>query len=254
MGILSKLTGSMHNLTILLLLFFIVLSSLYLRQFPFSTLIAVGIVVAGDLIILKLHHKRMLKIPYSGIITGMIIGSVAPQNAPLRLIVLASIMALVAIFLIRTKRGNIFNPAAFGLLAALALFSTGDAWWASYPSLTLLGFTVPLTLLLVLATYEAKRLPTALGFVLAGALGGIIILGQISLGAFFASLFSINFYFAFIMLSEPKTSPHKRRGQVVYGAGVGLLFLTLASFGVQYPLLISLLLGNLGYMLYRQRG
>src|SRR5438445_360661 len=41
--------------------------------------------------------------------------------------------------------------------------------------------------------------------------------------------FSFPYYFAFIMVSEPKTSPYKKKEQIVFGIGTALLLATFTS-------------------------
>lgn len=254
MGIFARTAGSMHNLTIILLSFLIVLSSYFLGQFPTSVIIALATVLILEIPIIRFYKKHVLKVPYSGIITALIIGSVAPQNASPMLIVVASALAVAAIFAIRTKNGNIFNPAAFGLLVALAVFSVGDAWWAASASVNLYSLAIPFALLLALCAYEARRLLASLCFVAASLAIGIIFSGSFSPAVVVASFLGINFFFGFVMLPEPKTSPHKAGAQAVYGIGIAILYALLAISKISYPFLIALLVGNVVYAIYRKLG
>ncbi|HVA82899.1 MAG TPA: hypothetical protein VNF06_01920, partial [Candidatus Aquilonibacter sp.] len=142
MGIFSRTTGSMHNLTVILLALFAIWSSYLLGKFPYGILIALAVIVLGEFLIFRYYIKRTFKFPYSGIITGLIIGSVAPLGASPLVIFAACIAALFAKFGIRAKSGNIFNPATFGLIFGLGLLGVGDEWWAMAPSFNLAGFAI----------------------------------------------------------------------------------------------------------------
>ncbi len=59
-------------------------------------------------------------------------------------------------------------------------------------------------------------------------------------------------YFAFIIVSEPKTSPYAKNERVVFGVGIALLSVlaTLLS-GSHMGALMTLLPGNIVYAIYR---
>ncbi len=56
------------------------------------------------------------------------------------------------------------------------------------------------------------------------------------------------------MISDPKTSPHRKTLQALFGGGVAVTAALLTIAGVGYPLLISLLLANFAFGLYRLVG
>ncbi|MDE1869409.1 MAG: hypothetical protein KGH71_00285 [Candidatus Micrarchaeota archaeon] len=253
MGIFSRTTGSMHNLTVLLLALFALWSSYLLGKIPYGIILALAVIVFGEFLIFRYYIKRAFKFPYSGIITGFIIGSVAPLGAPPLAILLACMAALVAKFLIRGKSGNIFNPATFGLLLGLGALGIGDEWWAMAPNFSLAGFAIPIAIVLIVAAYEARRLASSASFLVV-SIALFLITGNSggSLGASAAALLGMNFYFAFIMIADPKTSPHKGIDQMAFGGGIAAISTALLIYGVPYSLLIALLAGNLGYFLYRR--
>ncbi|MDE1856928.1 MAG: RnfABCDGE type electron transport complex subunit D [Candidatus Micrarchaeota archaeon] len=232
-----------------------IVSGYTLHALPISLVVAVASAGTIEILIRNIHRRHKFKIPFSGLITGLIIGSVAPINAPLALVVVAAAIAVASKFFIQYKSSNIFNPATIGLIVALPLFGLGDEWWIA-SNYNFYGLAVTLTPILVILAYEAKRLTTGMAFVLASlalalALGGTSI---VSAGGIAAALFGINYYFAFVMLIEPKTSPNGRYAQAAYGISVAALCFALALFRVPYPLLVSLLAGNTVYLAYRSRG
>lgn len=255
MRISNQPVSPMYLWAIALLSFMVVVSSYTLHAFPLSLILA--FVLAGfiEMVMRKCYLKLQFKIPFSGLITGLIIGCVAPINAPPLLILIAVVVAIASKFLIKYRGSNIFNPASIGLVAALAIFNLGDEWWAAN-SYNIYGVAVSITPLLIILAYEARRLTTAASFiavslVLAVALGD---LQTPSIANVLTLLFSLNYYFAFVMLIEPKTSPNERYAQAGYGAAVALLYWASASLRIAHPLLVTLLIGNLLYLIYRKYG
>lgn len=256
MKILGQPVSNMYLWTIALLSFLVIISSYTLHVFPLGLVFGILAAAIIEIVIRKYYLKHKFKIPYSGIITGLIIGSVAPINASLILIAIAVIIAIISKFFIQYRSSNIFNPASLGLIVALAIFGLGDEWWAA-GNYNIYGIAISLTPLLIILAWQAKRLTTAFSFVaiilvLNLILGGLI--HSISLSAVIALLFSVNYFFAFVMLIEPKTSPYNRYAQVVYGAGAALLYFVFAFYRTPYSLLVALLLANLAYLVYRRYG
>ncbi len=244
---------SMYFWAITLLLLCAAASSYALRAFPANLLAAVAACLLLDEVIKGLFLKKGFRLSASAAISGIIIGSVAPLNAPIAAVLAASAVAIVSKYLLRLKGRHIFNPAALGLLVSLFLFGLGDVWWAA-SGFNLAGFAVPVTLLLIIANYKADKLKASIPFLAVTAiLYGVtqfinVPFTPVGLLNFFASL---PFYFAFIMLSEPRTSPNAQKEQVTFGVMVALLFFILDSGNVKYAFFIALLAGNIAYSLYR---
>jgi Na+-translocating ferredoxin:NAD+ oxidoreductase RnfD subunit len=254
MRILNQPVSSMYLWTIALLSILAIISSYTLHTFPVPLILAIAVAGITEILIRKFYLKQVLKIPYSGLITGLIVGCVAPINVPLLLILIAGIIAVVSKFFIQYKSSNIFNPASIGLIAALAIFGLGDQWWVA-SNYNIYGIAITLTPILIILAYEAKRLPTALTFVAVSFMLALVLGGVVgSLTNILTIIFSINYFFAFVMLIEPKTSPNNNYAQIVYGGGISLLYLALAFLRIEYPLLIGLLIGNIFYVIYRKYG
>ncbi len=253
MRIFNQAIGSMYIWSILLIAIIAVAASYSVGQFPLSLIFAVIICAIAEILVNKFYLKRDAKIPFSGMITGLIIGVVAPINAPLLAILVAGIAAILSKFLIKVKSSNVFNPAAFGMLIGLGLFSIGDSWWIS-SGISLFGITVILTPLLIIVAYQAKRLHLALSSMVTVIAITLIISRSVSLTSLEVALLSINYFFLFVMLIEPKTSPHKGSAQIIYGVGVMLIYYLAGVVGVPYASFAALLIGNLCYAFYRYRG
>ncbi len=230
------------------------ISSYTLHVFPFSLLFAVALAIVTEVCITKFYLKRKLSIPFSAIITGLIIGSIALQSSSFLLIAVAVIIGILSKFFIKIKSVNVFNPAAIGLLVALTVFASGDVWWAA-SNYTIYGLTFSLVPILIIAAYNARRLTTSFSFIVVFFLISIAIghIHQFSVNALDTLLFSTNYYFAFVMLAEPRTSPIKSVAQAAYGSSMAVVYAAFAFYGVPHPFLVALLVGNVAYAIYRSR-
>ena len=246
--------STMHIWAITLLLIISAISSYTLNTFPYSMFISVITVLIVEIIFVKFYLKASLRLPQSAIITGLLIGMIVPQNAPVFLVIAASSIAVLSKFMIKVKHSPIFNPAAFGIIIALAIFHTGDIWWAS-SSYNLSGVIVSLTPLLAIPAYLSRRIAAGLAFIIASIIIGVIASGSLPLSAsgLISAVFSANYLFGMIMVGDPKTSPIGTKGQAAYGMLTAVLLFASGYSGMPYPFLISLLAANLLFMLYKNK-
>ncbi len=252
MKLFGQAVASMYLWVIALLLLLAAYSAYTLHQFPFSLVIAAILAPLVELAILY-ATKKPLKVPWSGMITGLIIGEVAPITTPVLAITIACIAAMLSKYFIRLKSSNVFNPATLGMLVGLGLFAIGDEWWGA-AGISLYGLAIPASIVLVIAAYEASRLVTALSFIISITVLSILLSGSVSLSGAGIALLGVNYFFALLMMADPKTSPHSNRAQAVYGAGVGVLYAFLAVLGIAYSYFLALLLGNILFAFYRYKG
>jgi len=178
--------------------------------------------------------RKKFRISENAIITGLIIGLVLAPGVQMEAVVLASVAAVGATLIITQKNRNIFNPAGFGLVAAAVFFKAPLGWWgaAAMPSLVYAGVPIAIVLFGGYIAYRARKLHQALAYVLAYG----------ALSMFFP--LSVNWFFAFIMISDPMTSPAKRNGGVLFGAIVAVAAFA-ASFGLpMYSEIAALMLAN----------
>ena len=163
--------------------------------------------------------------PYLGLITGLIIALLLAPNPVFALA--ASVIAIGSKYIIRIKKRNIFNPAAFALFI-LSIFGIVTAWWGA-----LYWIVVPLGLLVA---YRIRRLETSLSFLLVYFLAMYSIKGAFPLEDYTA------YFFAFVMVLEPMTSPFARKGKLIFGPAVAVIGVFLPLF-VNVP--VNLFLGAL---------
>ncbi len=158
--------------------------------------------------------------------------------------VFASLWAMAGKYMLTIKRRNIFNPAAFGVALAALVLGSSVSWWVGGSlyllPLTLLGGLLILWKMnvteMVLAFMGADLVAVALTSPIHDPLKSV---SDIVLHSMF-------FFFAFVMLTEPRTAPLGRTQKLIYGALVGILFAPEMHLGSFYTTPeLALLAGNL---------
>lgn len=173
----------------------------------------------------------------SAVISGLIVGIVLSSDAPWWIFVIASLFAVASKYFIRFNNKHIFNPAALAIFLVTIIFGVYTQWRGTYywyilaPAGTYFIFKI--RKLEVLLSYFITAMA------LFAAQAWIQKVSFINIFGYFS------YFFIFIMLIEPKTTPITKKGKVIFGMEVaGLIFvLTLLSarFDVE---LLSLLIAN----------
>ncbi len=247
---LRKFFSSMYVITIILLSFLAVVASFQQNIFPLNLVAAILTTTLVDTTLKIFYLKKQISFPYSATISGLIIGSVAPINSPVYVGMIAGLLAMLSKFFIRIKNSHIFNPAALGLLTSLAAFSLGDEWWSSV-NILFGNYFFPLSIILIISNYKAMKLKIALSFLTIFFISIIIFNSSLRPLSPFDIFLLLPFFYAFIMVSEPKTSPYGTKSQIIFGIFIAVLLLFLVLLGIGYSLFIALLIGNLAYAIYR---
>lgn len=175
--------------------------------------------------------------------------------------------AILPKFFIRWKGSHIFNPAVFGVVVTQVLNPAAHGGSSmAHGSAQMMdgfgpgGFAVSLWLvpLLLFANWRASKLWVAIPFLIASALlyyfTGLANFPSLNVQGIYKFLELLPYYFAFIIVSEPKTSPWAKSEQIIFRTGIAILsVLPLLIFGFysHVTALIALLLGNLMYATYR---
>lgn len=263
----SKYFQNMYYVTATVLLVVAIAGSIG-RGFPLNLVVAVLTATVLDVGIKKLLLKKTSVMPLSAIITGLIIGTVS-MNAPVLGVLIATVLAILSKFVIRLKGSHIFNPAVFGVVisqvfnpAAHSAASNAIAHSASQviegfgPG----GFAVNILLVpfLLFANYKAKNFWTSVSFlivtVLLWPLVGIVSLDALNIQNIIGFLEILPWYFVFIIVSEPKTSPYAKNEQIVFGISIAIISVLATLFsGSHTAALVALLIGNIIYAAYRFR-
>lgn len=150
---------------------------------------------------------------------------------------LAGVIAMASKYLLTAHRRHVFNPAAFGAVAA-GLLGWGASWWvgsaAMLPVVALGG---------LLALRKTRRGYLFVAFALA-ALASMALTGQWAPAEAFLSWPLV--FFGAVMLTEPLTMPASKPWQIAEAAIVGLFFAVPYRLGPLYSSPeLALLVGNL---------
>jgi Na+-translocating ferredoxin:NAD+ oxidoreductase RnfD subunit len=200
-----------------------------------------------DLIILLMQKRKRL-LPDGALLTGLIIGLILSPTVPWYAVIAASVIAIGSKHILKIRKKPIFNPAAFGLLAVLFLFSSGHAWWGALPDLPV-WFVVIVIVGGFLVTHRVNKFPLVLTFLgvyfssfLVVSLFSTVDVSEVFLTPFAQSALFLSFF----MMTDPPTSPAKYGEQMIFGiiaAGVCVVW-NIEIGGLSF-LLAGLLAANL---------
>jgi enediyne biosynthesis protein E5 len=159
----------------------------------------------------------------SPLITGLSLSLLLRTQMPV-LWLLAPALGIGSKFLIRTQGKHFFNPATFAIVALL--LTTPDVWVSPGQW----GHATWLALLLVcsggLVLQRAERADTALAFL--GCYAGLLLWRAWSLGDPIAiPLHQLQsgaiLLFSFFMITDPRSTPDRRIGRILFAAAVAAL-------------------------------
>ncbi|MHB8155086.1 MAG: RnfABCDGE type electron transport complex subunit D [Candidatus Omnitrophota bacterium] len=209
-------------------------------------LLTIGLAVLSALCVESVvlyFRSKVWKITESSMITGLIIGYVLSSDQSWWKFPVAGALAILSKYLIVFKKKHIFNPAAFGIFLTLILFGVSTQWKGTYAWYILLPCGVYFA-------QKIGKLQIVISYLLAALVlfGTQAIMHRIPLGHILGYL---SYFYIFVMIIEPKTSPVKPSGQIIFGAGIAVLIFMLTEFGARFDVeLFSLLVLNLGTFLF----
>ena len=157
----------------------------------------------------------------------------------------ASVWAIASKYIFAIKKKHIFNPAAFGVAVTALVLGLSATWWVG--AALMFPFVLVGGLLLV---KKIRRFDLILSFVIAALilfLGHNLIQGQDLISSLQKIILNTPLlFFAFVMLTEPLTTPPTRSSRTIYGFINGALFAPFVHLGFVYstPELV-LLVGNI---------
>ncbi len=156
----------------------------------------------------------------------------------------AAVLAMASKYILALNGKHIFNPVAFAVaLTALTVDQTASWWVGSGAMLpfVLLGGALIVRKLRRAALVNSFLLAGVSAIVLYSLIGGENVITTLQS----AILSSPLFFFAFIILTEPVTTPPSRTLQMCYGALVGVLFAPQLHIGALYSTPeLAILAGN----------
>src|SRR6185437_2276942 len=170
-------------------------------------------------------------------ITAFILTLIVPPALPtdvngLLFILIASVLAMASKYVLTIGKKHIFNPAAIALVITAYAFNDSASWWVG-GNIWLLPVVVIGGLLVV---RKIQRFDLVLSF-LAVAFATIILHSLPESPWDVVQKIVLHtpiFFLAFIMLTEPLTTPPTRRWRVAYGALAGLLYGPFVHVGPVY--------------------
>lgn len=237
---------------------YVVLGHVFLsfNRAPFEIAVALVACCALDVLYTWVSAKKLL-LPLSALIfgLGLAILFTAPGNA--WMMMLCAWLTITSKYLITWRGHHLFNPTNFALVMMLLLSGGNAAIAPAYQwsgSLWVVALVFALGLVIM---SRVNKLPLVLSFWAVFAIGALLraklthmpveitLFAQISGGAFML--------YSFFMITDPKTSPRSTKGQLLFGAALGLidlwLQLSFAVFSLFYALfLVSAL--RAGYLIF----
>ncbi len=162
-------------------------------------------------------------------ITALILSLIiTPVNSlsQLPLLIIVGILAISSKYILAINKKHIFNPTAYAVFISLLFLKFGASWW--------IGNTYMLIPVLIGGFLIMKKLQR-FSLVLIFFAVYILLAGPQVISTF---LDSPIFFFSFIMLTEPQTTPPNKIKQMIYGGLVGLVAI------YQLPE-VALLIGNI---------
>jgi Na+-translocating ferredoxin:NAD+ oxidoreductase RnfD subunit len=215
LGFINKLNPKTYISILLLILAVYGAWQQGIQNIYLQLLLAISTAVAIDVIISYIKKKQLI-FPSSAFITGIIIAMVLSPNIYWYIPVIAAAIAILQKHIIRFPHNKpAFNPAAFGLLAVILLFHTGISWWGQSIWWLIIAFGL-------FISYKTKKLIIPIIFIISCAI--IFTLGNYLTFKIWNNPFIyVNFFFVFVMLIEPKTSPYAKKEQYIYSISAAIL-------------------------------
>jgi ferredoxin-NADP reductase len=152
-------------------------------------------------------------------------------------LVLGAVIAQVSKYLFAVGRRHLLNPVAASAVILGLIGAPLVTWWIATPLM------LPAVLVLgLMVVRKIRRFEEVLAFIGAAMITGL--LQGISAQSLFVSWPIV--FFATMMLTEPRTAPAMKRDQIIFGAGVGVLFMSMFSVGPIFMTPeLSLVIGNI---------
>jgi len=209
-----------------------------------------AVAVSGliDLFILR-FRKNVWEFPSGAVLTAMIAAMVLRSQEPWYVVTITCAFAVISKYIVRTRHANVFNPAALAVIASYYVFHTGQSWWGALTELPLWA-QAALILGGLFITDRVNKMPLVLTF-----LGVYFLLftaaSYIGNPRWVSEIYrspdaEAALYFAFIILTDPPTSPAKYPDQLIFGTLVAVVsFVFFEWAGVVFFLLAGVLAGNI---------
>jgi Na+-translocating ferredoxin:NAD+ oxidoreductase RnfD subunit len=214
--------------------------------FLFTTFIAVVFAALCESVFIFLKGKKPA-LTESSILSGLIIGFVIFRSQPWWIFALAAILAITSKYVLRFNNKHIFNPAAFGIFTAIILLRAQTQWQGTYDWYIL----APAGLYAIIRIRKSE-LFFGYGVVTFILFGAQAVMQKVPVLNIFGYL---SYFYIFVMIIEPRTTPVKPRAKWLFGASLAALIFVLTGTGVKFDVeLASLLIMNMCVPLLNKLG
>lgn len=180
----------------------------------------------------------------TALILALIITPVTATNGSgVGFLVFASVWASASKYIFAIGKKHIFNPAAFAVALTALAINQPATWW--------IGGNLVMLPLVVLGGLLIVRKVQRFDLVMSFSIASLVTIALSSSSGYTTAvvqtlLHSSFFFLAFVMLTEPLTTPPTRTLRVLYGAIVGFLFAPTIHIGTFYMTPeLALLVGNI---------
>jgi len=208
---------------------------------------SIAVAAAIDVLILRTRHTRW-EFPSGAVLTALIVSMVLSAQTPWYVVTLTSAFAVVSKYVVRTRAGNVFNPAALAIVTTFPIAHAGQSWWGALPEVPAI---VQLTLLAggMFIADRVNRMPLVIAF-LATYYALFTVAAFVGDPAWVSEIFRTPdlqavLFFALFILTDPPTSPVKYRDQLIFAVIVAVTSYAIFEWmGAVYYLLAGVLVGN----------
>ena len=230
---------SIKTQLILYLLCFAVFLSIKDRDVFFLAAVLIAVIASSAIEAILLYFKtRTFQITESSVITGLIVGYVLSADSVWWKLAAAAALGILSKFLIRFNKKHIFNPAGFGIFLTLILFGASTQWRGTYAWYIVVPFGFYFA-------SKIRKIEIIAGYAMVSILlfGAQAILQKV---AFWNIFGYFSYFYIFVMLIEPLTTPSNPIGKFLFGALTALLIFILTETGIKFDVeLFSLLALNM---------
>ncbi len=247
-----------YLIALLLVAFFLCLANV-LPYSPGVLVVSTGIILSVCLLTNTLFARTFGAIANieSAYITALILALIiTPQLSwpSIMLMFWAGVLAMASKFIFSYRHKHLFNPTAISVVITALFINQSASWWVGTVSM------VPMVIiggLLVVRKIKRSELVWAFNF---SAIVVIVVSSLLRGTELVITLKEIFFYspllfFAFVMLTEPLTTPPTKKLQIWYGVIVGLLFSPHIHFGSIYSTPeLALVIGNIFSFIVSSKG
>lgn len=184
----------------------------------------------------------------SSVLTGLILSLIITPASSFKEVAFFTIAAGLAVsskYILAIRNKHIFNPAAIAVVLTALGSQEGASWWVGSTALA------PLVIIGgLLMTRKIRRFGMVITFIVTAVLSTTFLVWISGRDAGMALqntlLHSSLFFLAFVMLTEPWTSPTTNGKRIVYAIVVGILFSPALHIGNTYSTPeLALIIGNI---------